>query len=120
MSSGTYTPLLVGGGDAISLSQAYWYKMGNLVQICILTWGSPITNANDESVAISLPFRVVSSRNYGQTGFNSSGIEFYPAVSSDRSLLYFFKRVQGSEVLLTGKDFPNTTFQCSIQYFTDD
>ena len=120
MSSGTYAPLLVRGGDAISLSQAYWYKMGNLVQIVILTWGSPITNANDEPVSISLPFRVVSSRNYGQTGYNNSGIEFHPAVTSDNSLLYFIKRVQGSEVVLTGKNFPNSTFQCSIQYFTDD
>ena len=120
MSSGTYTPLLVSGGDSISLSQAYWYKMGNLVQICILTWGSEIINPNDDNVLISLPFRPISNRNYGQTGFNSSGIEFYPAIAAGFNALHFFKRVQGGEVLLTGKNFPNTTFQCSIQYFTDD
>lgn len=94
--------------------------MGNLVQICILTWGSEIINPNDDNVLISLPFRPISSRNYGQTGFNSSGIEFYPSVSAESNSMHFFKRVQGAEILLTGKDFPNATFQCSIQYFTND
>lgn len=120
MSNGEWQPVLLQGGDSISLSNAFWYKMGNLVQICILTWGSEIVNPNDDNVIISLPFRPISIRNYGITGYNSSGIEFYPGISKEDNAMYFSKSVQGVEVVLTGKNFPNATFQCSIQYFTNE
>ena len=91
LSNGTWKPVLLHGGDSISLSNAYWYKTGNLVQINILTWGSEIINPNDDNVLISLPFRPISSRNYGQTGFNSSGIEFHPAIDGDNNAMHFLK-----------------------------
>lgn len=98
---------------------AQYYRIGRFVYVSLAVWGSG--DGTDNPVTISLPFNVLSVRNYGVVGFFTNSANFpnlHTVCAGGNNILNLEYGTIDNVSSIKGNQIDGA-FQCSIQYVCD-
>ena len=110
----------INGRVTMSSYNANYIKIGKLVIVSVLIWVASKTSTGN-SVAFSLPFRCDQMRAYGNVGYFPTSSN-YPNlhIVATQGNSYFSIEYGNTSNVAAITDNQIGTFQCSLQYWTND
>lgn len=110
---------LLSGGTADCPHTIRYYRSGGIVILSCAFWSFAIQNPTSNYMMIKLPYANIGTRIIGNFGYNNSGKNYIPVISSRDGLSFCVKAATGNTTDVKESDWSSFIGQFSIVYPTD-